>query len=86
MLSPGDGRVDDLLAKAQSAGIFAGLPLGRWYPELEDCLLVAVTEKRTKAEIDALVEVAGEVRSEGSVSSAAAMPHATPRSEASVVL
>ena len=34
--------------------IFAGVPLGRWYPELADCLLVAVTEKRTKAEIDRL--------------------------------
>ncbi len=52
-----DGRVDELLAKAQAAGIFAGLPLGRWYPELEDCLLVAVTEKRTKAEIDRLAEI-----------------------------
>jgi glycine dehydrogenase subunit 1 len=54
-----DGRVDELLAKAQAAGIFAGLPLGRWYPELKDCLLVAVTEKRTKAEIDKLAEVVG---------------------------
>jgi glycine dehydrogenase subunit 1 len=54
-----DGRVDDLLAKAQAAGIFAGIPLGRWYPELQDCLLVAVTEKRTKMEIDKLVEVIG---------------------------
>jgi len=54
-----DGHVDGLLAKAQSAGIFAGLPLGRWYPELNDCLLLAVTEKRTKAEIDKLVEIVG---------------------------
>jgi len=54
-----DGRVDELLAKARAAGIFAGLPLGRWYPELEDCLLVAVTEKRTKAEIDKLAEIVG---------------------------
>ncbi len=54
-----DGRVDDLLAKAQAAGIFAGLPLGRWYPELDDCLLVAVTEKRTKEEIDKLVSIVG---------------------------
>ena len=28
--------------------IFAGVPLGRWYPDLADCLLVAVTEKRTR--------------------------------------
>jgi glycine dehydrogenase subunit 1 len=54
----GNSRVDELLAKAHAAGIFAGLPLGRWYPELSDCLLVAVTEKRTKAEIDRLVQVA----------------------------
>jgi glycine dehydrogenase subunit 1 len=52
-----DGNVGALLTKAQSAGIFAGLPLGRWYPELKDCLLVAVTEKRTKAEIDKLAEL-----------------------------
>ena len=55
----GDGRVDELLATAQAAGIFAGLPLGRWYPELKDCLLVAVTEKRTKAEIDKLAKMVG---------------------------
>jgi glycine dehydrogenase subunit 1 len=54
-----DGRVDGLLAKAQAAGIFAGLPLGRWYPEWKDCLLVTVTEKRTKAEIDELARIIG---------------------------
>jgi glycine dehydrogenase subunit 1 len=54
-----DGSVEELLAKAEAAEIFAGLPLGRWYPELEDCLLVAVTEKRTKAEIDKLAEIVG---------------------------
>ena len=37
-------------------GIFAGVPLGRWYPELADCILVAVTEKRTKGQIDQLAE------------------------------
>ena len=35
--------------KRASGGFFAGVPLGRWYPELADCLLVAVTEKRTEA-------------------------------------
>ncbi len=54
-----DGRVEELLSKAQKAGLFAGLPLGRWYPELKDCLLVAVTEKRTKAEIDKLADTIG---------------------------
>lgn len=33
-------------------GILAGLPLGDYFPALKDCLLVAVTEVRTKAEID----------------------------------
>jgi glycine dehydrogenase subunit 1 len=49
-------QVDDLLAKALDAGFLAGVPLGQWYPELNDCLLVAVTEKRTKQEVDALVQ------------------------------
>jgi glycine dehydrogenase subunit 1 len=52
------GRVEEFLAAARREGIFAGVPLGRWYPELSDCLLVAVTEKRTKAEIDRLVALA----------------------------
>jgi glycine dehydrogenase subunit 1 len=47
-------RVDELLANALESGFLAGVPLGRWYPELADCCLVAVTEKRTKSEIDAL--------------------------------
>ena len=38
-------------------GIIGGLDLGRYYPELEGCMLVCVTEKRTKAEIDRLVRI-----------------------------
>jgi glycine dehydrogenase subunit 1 len=48
--------VQDLLADARRDGYLAGLPLGTWYPELDDCLLVAVTEKRTRAEIDGLAD------------------------------
>lgn len=48
------GRVSELLANAVDSGYLAGVPLGRWYAELEDCFLVAVTEKRTKDEIDSL--------------------------------
>jgi glycine dehydrogenase subunit 1 len=47
--------VPALLAAAQSQNFLAGIPLGKWYPQLEDCFLVCVTEKRTRAEIDALV-------------------------------
>ena len=34
--------------------IIGGLPLGRFYPELSDCALVAVTEMRTREQIDAM--------------------------------
>jgi len=37
-----------------AAGIAAGIPLGRWYPGLESCLVVTVTEKRSRAEIETL--------------------------------
>ncbi len=52
-----DGRVADLLAQASDAGYLAGIPLEPWYPNLADCFLVCITEKRTKAEIDGLAEV-----------------------------
>jgi glycine dehydrogenase subunit 1 len=52
-----NGNVDGLLQKATEAGILAGVPLARWYPTLSDCLLIAVTEKRTKEQIDRLVEL-----------------------------
>ena len=49
-----EGRVDELLHQCLPSGIFAGIPLKRWYPELADCFLVTVTEKRTRREIDLL--------------------------------
>jgi glycine dehydrogenase subunit 1 len=51
-----DGRVEPLLAAGRDAGFLGGIPLGKWYPELADCFLVTVTEKRTKAEIDSLAK------------------------------
>jgi glycine dehydrogenase subunit 1 len=47
----------DAIAAARAAGIHPGYALGRDYGGLDDALLVAVTEKRTTAEIDRLVEV-----------------------------
>jgi glycine dehydrogenase subunit 1 len=49
---PGD--VNAVLAGLVEDGYLAGLPLGRYYPQFADCVSVAVTEKRTKAEIDGL--------------------------------
>jgi glycine dehydrogenase subunit 1 len=50
----GTRDVEGLLAEASDRGYLAGVALGRWYDELADCLLVTVTERRTRAEIDAL--------------------------------
>src|SRR3990172_2847267 len=46
------GAAHRLLAHLSAQGYLAGVPLARWFPSLQDCLLVAVTEKRTKKEID----------------------------------
>lgn len=51
-----DGKVEDRLARAYEAGYFGGVPLGKWYPELADCMLVSVTEKRTREEIEGLAQ------------------------------
>lgn len=53
-------RADDVAGLMQAAtdqAILAGVPLATWYPQWSDCFLVAVTEKRTRAEIDRLVDV-----------------------------
>jgi len=49
------GQVESLLSHARQRGFLAGLPLGRWFPQYRDYFLVAVTEKRTRHEIDAWV-------------------------------
>jgi glycine dehydrogenase subunit 1 len=56
-----ENQVVNLLRDAEQAGILGGIPLGTWYPDLADCFLVTVTEKRTRQEIDTLVHsLAGE--------------------------
>jgi glycine dehydrogenase subunit 1 len=47
--------VPGLLQRMLQSGFHAGLHLGRWYPALNNCISIAVTEKRTRAEIDGLV-------------------------------
>ncbi|MGB9803403.1 aminomethyl-transferring glycine dehydrogenase subunit GcvPA [Desulfofundulus sp.] len=51
-------RVQEMLLRR---GFVAGPDLGRFYPELSNHLLVAVTEKRTREEIDRLAEALEEV-------------------------
>ena len=54
-----DAPVDRVLERCAERGIAAGYPLGREYPEHEDGLLVAITERRTRAQIDELAEALG---------------------------
>jgi glycine dehydrogenase subunit 1 len=49
--------VEQVLRDASNAGFLAGYPVGRDYAGLDDCLLIALTEKRTKQELDRLVEL-----------------------------
>ena len=37
-------------------GVEAGIDLGRFYPALENCILTCVTEKRTDADLDRLID------------------------------
>src|SRR4051812_12390608 len=54
--------LDGLFERARTEGINPGYRLGRDYPEFEDGLLVAITERRTKADIDRLATVAAASR------------------------
>jgi glycine dehydrogenase subunit 1 len=51
----------EVIAAARERGVHPGYALGRDYEGMDDCLLVAVTEKRTPADIDRLVKVLAEV-------------------------
>jgi glycine dehydrogenase subunit 1 len=50
-------NANDAIRDARARGVNPGYPLGRDYPGLDDAVLVAVTEKRTIAEVDLLAEV-----------------------------
>jgi len=48
--------VETVLDRCAAEGITAGYPLGRDYPEYEDGLLIAITERRSRHDIDRLVD------------------------------
>jgi glycine dehydrogenase subunit 1 len=50
------GDAQKIADRALQKCVIAGLPLGRFYPELEDTLLICTTEAHSPAEIDQLVE------------------------------
>lgn len=47
--------VEHVLKHCRAQGVLAGVPAGRWFEDLKDCFIVAVTEKRTRDDIDQLV-------------------------------
>jgi glycine dehydrogenase subunit 1 len=51
----------DVIRDARALGVHPGYALGRDYEGMDDVLLVAVTEKRTPADIDRLADVLAEV-------------------------
>ena len=55
----GPGGAREANRRLAGAKILVGPGLERLYPELEGCFLVAVTEKRTRAEIDAMARGLG---------------------------
>ena len=48
-----------VLDRVSEEGIAAGYPLARDYPEYDDGLLVAITERRSKEDIDRLADALG---------------------------
>jgi glycine dehydrogenase subunit 1 len=57
-------ELDKVVKAARAQGINPGYRLGRDYPEYEDGLLVAITERRTRADIDRLAAVVAGAREE----------------------
>ena len=52
-----DVPIEGVISSCLEQGINPGYPLGRDYPEYPNGLLVAITERRTRAEIDRLADV-----------------------------
>ena len=62
------------------SGLTGGLPLGRWYPELANCLLVCATEKRTQSDIATYRDVLR--RTLAAIESSHSQPSRQPEDEA----
>ncbi len=54
-----DRPVAEVLAALDAQGILAGVDLGKYYPELENCLLVCTTETKTVSDLNQLVSALG---------------------------
>ncbi len=55
------GRASATLAALRARGIIGGLDLGRFYPELADCIVMTATELTTTAQIERLAAALAEI-------------------------
>jgi len=62
-------RAKDVIMALMNRGILPGVNAGRWYKGMDDCLIVALTEKRTARDIAALTTGLKELKSSGVLSS-----------------
>ena len=53
-------NLESLMQRCALQKIVPGIPLSQWYPELDDCLLVCVTEMNEREEIERLVGTIGD--------------------------
>lgn len=56
---PGDAG--SVQARLADIGYLVGPPLGAWFPEFADCLLIATTERRNPEEVEGLAKALSEV-------------------------
>jgi glycine dehydrogenase subunit 1 len=57
----------EILKKVEAQGMFGGIDLGRFRQEWKNQFLVAVTEKRTKEEMDTFVEILKSIYGDGAL-------------------
>jgi len=55
------GRAAAVLATLEERKLLGGIDLGRFYPELDDCILMTATELTSSADIDRLVTALSEI-------------------------
>ncbi len=77
-----DAPVDRVIAACRKRGVNPGYPLARDYPEFENGLLVAITEQRTRADIDRLADALADALSAESRATEAEPPTRKPYQEA----